>query len=141
MSKRFSNNHYNKKLKAFAKYNRRNLNKSEACMWKYVLANRQMLGYQFRRQRAIGFYIADFVCLPLKLVIEVDGLSHENTAGYNRDIKRDIELKQLGFTTLRYSSKEVLREIRIVRESIENWISEHATCPPPNPRQRGTKST
>jgi len=54
------------------------MTKAAACMWKYLLSKRQMRGCQFRRERPILNYIADFVCLELLLVIEVDGITHLN---------------------------------------------------------------
>jgi len=132
-----NNYHYNKKLKDFANHNRNNATKSEACLWKYVLRNREMLGYQFRRQRPIGNYIVDFACLPLFLVIEVDGITNENEKAKQRDLKREENLKTLGFTTLRFTSWDVLNRISDVAHIIEDWIKENAICPPPNPRQRG----
>ena len=129
--------HYNKKLRNFASSQRKNMTKSEACLWKYVLMGRQMKGYQFRRQRPISNYIADFVCLPLKLIVEVDGFTHENQEALHRDITRDDELKKLGFTTLRFSSWEVLNQIADVSTIIADWIDKNAEVPPPGPRQRG----
>jgi len=129
--------HYNKSLKDFANKNRKSMTKSEACMWKYLLSRRQMMGYQFRRQRPIENYIADFVCLPLKLIIEVDGYTHESEKAQLRDQKRDRDLLELGFSTLRFSSWEVLNKLTDVSIIIGDWIRENALCPPPGPRQRG----
>lgn len=113
------------------------MTKSEACMWKYLLSKRQMGGYQFRRQRPIGSYIVDFVCLPLMLIIEVDGFSHENEDAFEKDSKRDKKLFELGFTTLRFSSWEVLNKIEDVSIIIGEWMANNAIVPPPGPRQRG----
>lgn len=99
-----NNFHYNKTLKVLANANRKNMPKSAACMWKYVLKNRVMKGYQFRRERPILNYIADFVCLDLLLIIEVDGFTHENEIQHKKDSRRDKILKEIGFTTLRFSS-------------------------------------
>lgn len=52
--------HYNADLKSFARENRKEMTKAEACIWKYLLSRKQMMGYQFRRQRPILNYIADF---------------------------------------------------------------------------------
>ncbi len=131
------NKHYSKYLRSFANSNRKNMTKSEACLWKYVLKNRQMKRYQFRRQRPIGNYIADFACLPLGLVIEVDGITHEGEEAIAKDKKRDKDLLKLGFHTLRFSSWEVLNKIDDVSITIGEWIEHHAKVPPPNPRQRG----
>ena len=67
--------HYNKNLQSFANINRKNMTKAEACLWKFVLGGRQMMGYQFRRQRPVLNYIADFMCKELNLIIEVDGIT------------------------------------------------------------------
>ena len=76
------------------------------------------MGYSFRRQRPIGNFIADFVCLPLNLIVEVDGFSHEEDGVI--DDNRDIELNELGFPTLRFSSWEVLNQI----DEVANIIGE-----------------
>lgn len=86
-----------------------------------------MMGYSFRRQRPIGNFIADFVCLPLNLIVEVDGFSHEEDGVI--DDNRDNELKELGFTTLRFSSWEVLNQIDEVANTIGEWIKENAIVP------------
>jgi len=130
------NHHYNKTLKNFANTNRNKATKSEACLWKFVLKAGQMMGYQFKRQRPIGNYIADFACLPLGLIIEVDGLSHETEEAEKRDSKRDADLEELGFKTVRFSSWEVLNNIGQVTVQIEDWIKENANCPPPPPRKQ-----
>ena len=133
------NFNYNKKLRPFAKANRNRMTKSEACMWKFVLSRRQMNGYQFRRQRPISSYIVDFVCLPLKLIIEMDGITHENILAIERDKTRDNSLRKLGFTTLRFSSWEVLNRIDEVSIIIVEWINPNNRVPPPNSRQRGKR--
>jgi len=134
-----NNFHYNKKLKGFANNNRKSMTKSEACLWKYVLRNGNMMGYSFRRQRPIGNYIADFACLRLGLIIEVDGITHQLEESVVKDLKRDYDLMKLGFVTLRFSSWEVLNQIEEVSTMIAKWINENAKVPPPNPRQRGKK--
>jgi very-short-patch-repair endonuclease len=70
-----NNNNYNKNLQPFANKLRHNMTKTEACLWNYTL-RASYLGVPFRRERSIGRFIADFVCLSLKLVIEVDGVTH-----------------------------------------------------------------
>ncbi len=129
-----SNHHYTKYLQKFAIENKHKMTKSEACMWKYVLSKGQMLGYKFRRQRPIDNYIADFICLPLKLIIEVDGITHEMEENIIRDAKRDKRLKELGYTTLRFSSCEVLNRIVDVSIVIDDWIKENRKTHP-NPTE------
>ena len=76
---------------------------AERALW-HVLRDRQ-LGVRFRRQAPIGTYIVDFACLERKLVIEVDGGQHAESAA---DIERDTWLRERGFRVLRFWNHEVL---------------------------------
>ncbi len=67
--------YYNPKLKQLARNLRNHSTLSEVLLWNQ-LKRRQMMGYQFYRQRPIGNYIVDFFCPKLNLVIEIDGESH-----------------------------------------------------------------
>ena len=115
------------------------MTKSAVLLWKYLLRNRQMMGYQFRRERPIMDYIVDFVCLDLLLVIEVDGITHDDEEQAEKDKKRDSNLKEVGFSVLRFSSWEVFNKMDDVAIMIGEWIKENAKIPPPSPRQRGNK--
>ena len=90
-----------------------------------------MMGYPFRRQRPIDNYIADFVCLPINLIIEVDGFTHDEEDDL-KDRIRDEKLKELGFTTFRFSSWEVLNRIDDVSMIIGEWIREYVKVHPMN---------
>lgn len=83
-----------------------------------------MKGYIFRRQRPVLNYIADFYCQPMKLIIEVDGITHDDDHAVKYDKKREEDLAKAGFRVLRFSAAEVLRRISVVREVIEDWISD-----------------
>ncbi len=131
------NSDYNKKLQPFANNLRQNMTKAEACLWKYALSNRQMMGFQFRRQRPILKYIADFACLDLKLVIEVDGYSHQLEEVHLRDIEKDKALQSIGYSILRFSDNEILNHIQSVKEMIVNTIEEIQQNPPPTPASGG----
>jgi very-short-patch-repair endonuclease len=67
---------YNKQLKPLAKNLRKAGNLAEVLLWKELKG--KQLGYQFLRQRPIDKYIVDFYCPALNLVIEIDGVSHDN---------------------------------------------------------------
>jgi very-short-patch-repair endonuclease len=114
--------HYNAKLKHFANQNRKAMTKAEACLWKYALGKRQMKGYQFRRQRPVLNYIADFMCKELMLIIEVDGVTHQWSEVADADIKRENELKEVGFSVIRFTDDEVLEQINQVIASVEAFI-------------------
>ncbi|MFN8288204.1 MAG: endonuclease domain-containing protein [Chitinophagales bacterium] len=120
----YSNNNYNKQLKPYAGKLRKEMTKAEACLWKYVLRAGLMKGYTFRRQRPILNFIADFVCLDLKMVIEVDGLTHNFEEVIEKDKRKELALQEAGFTVLRFTDAEVLNQIESVRNTIANWIEQ-----------------
>lgn len=125
---------YNKNLQPLANKLRKDMTKAEACLWKYVLRAKQMKGYQFRRQRPVLNYIADFMCKEVRLVIEVDGITHDSKL--QKDEHRADELRRAGFCVLRFTDEEVLTNIHGVTGEIERVIDELTT--PLIPRQRGT---
>jgi len=76
---------------------------AEKLMWEY-LKNKQT-GHKIRRQHIIDNFIADFVCLPKKLIIEVDGKIHDFQKEY--DSMRNERFSVLGYKTIRFTNKEV----------------------------------
>ena len=98
-----------------AKALRKHQTDAENLLW-FRLRNRQLLDLKFRRQRPIGKYIADFACIEIGLVIELDGGQHVGQAAY--DGAREIDMKALGFETLRFWDHEVLKETDAVVEKI-----------------------
>lgn len=133
-------NGYNKNLQPFANHLRKSMTKAEACLWKYALRAKGMKGYSFRRERPVLNYIADFMCLDLKLVIEVDGLTHHWEETVVKDAKKDADLIAAGFTVLRFDDNDVLTQINKVIEQIEDAIVAIEIGTTPNPRQRGTNA-
>jgi very-short-patch-repair endonuclease len=111
--------HYNKKLSERAKTLRKNSTLSEIILWKQ-LKSKKMAGLDFHRQKPIDEYIVDFFCPKLRLIIEIDGSSHDNKCV--EDEKRANRLKFLGFTMLRYSDKSVKRDLENVILSIRTHI-------------------
>jgi very-short-patch-repair endonuclease len=81
-----------------------------------------MEGYVFRRQRPVLTYIADFMCIRLKLIIEVDGRSHTFAGARERDAVRQRALESAGFRVIRFSDGEVLNEMGWVKERIVEEI-------------------
>lgn len=115
-------NHYNRHLQNFAKENKESMTKAEACLWKYALSKKQMLEFAFRRQRPLLNYIVDFICLRLKLVIAVDGYSHELQKNEVKDRIRQNAFEAVGFTVLRFKDEEVLKRMSQVRTAIQRQI-------------------
>ncbi|WPP49093.1 endonuclease domain-containing protein [Catalinimonas niigatensis] len=120
-----SNNYqYNKQLRSKANELRKHMTKAEACLWKYVLRAGSMKGFTFRRQRPVLNYIADFMCKELLLIIEVDGITHSHEDVASRDISRQKDLENAGFTVLRFTDEQVLHHIHKVYEAIEDKVAE-----------------
>jgi very-short-patch-repair endonuclease len=98
---------------------RKNQTDAERLLWQ-KLRNRQLLNVKFRRQFPIEPYIADFVCLEPKLIIELDGSQHFDQISY--DNKRTDFLKQRGFEVLRFWNNDVFNNTEGVLESIHLMV-------------------
>ena len=117
-----NNHHYNKSLRSRARDMRNRSTKAEIVLWAAMLKNSQLRGYQFLRQRPVLFYIADFMCFELMLIIEVDGMIHECDTVAAKDARRQKDLEDVGFTVLRFSNWEVLNRRDLVMEILMEWI-------------------
>jgi methionine--tRNA ligase/methionine--tRNA ligase beta chain len=104
-------------LKKFVEEHRSNPTEAEDLLWK-VVKGRKLDSFKFRRQHIIGTYIADFVCLSQKLIVEVDGLIHEIPENKLSDTKRTAELNKFGFEVLRFTNDEVINKTDHVLNSI-----------------------
>mgnify|MGYP001584443284 FL=1 len=111
--------YYHPKLKALSRNLRKKSTLSEALLWN-ILKGKKTKGYQFMRQKPIDNYIVDFFCSKLKLIIEVDGISHNDK--YKRDQIRQQRLESWGFSVLRFYEKDIKKDIRAVIGAIEDWI-------------------
>jgi very-short-patch-repair endonuclease len=69
--------YYNPNIKSKAQKLRQDSTFAERLLWKHI-KKKQLLGYQFSRQKPIDEYIVDFYCNKLNLIIEIDGISHNN---------------------------------------------------------------
>ncbi len=112
---------YNKRLKQFSRNLRKNMTEAEKLLWSKI-RRKQLKGLQFYRQKIIGNYIVDFYCPESKLIIEVDGGQHYGTEGKNKDHIRDDYMKKTGISVLRFSDRDVLKQIDSVIEEIWRQI-------------------
>lgn len=118
-----SNNYnYNKRLKGLARGLRKHSTKAEVILWTELLRAKSMRGYAFLRQRPIGNYIADFFSKELKLVIELDGITHEHKQ--QEDFEKDLVLNEMGYKVLRFEDNDVINHTEIVAREIENYIDQ-----------------
>ena len=108
-------------LEQKAKEMRENMTEAETVLWEALKSKH--IGDKFRRQHIIGNFIADFVCLSKRLVIEVDGGYHTDDTQQGLDEGRAEELKQLGFEVIRFTNKEVLNNLDKVIHQITEKLS------------------
>lgn len=109
-----------------AKTLRSHQTEAEQRLWYYLRAHR-FLDWKFKRQKPIGPYIADFVCLDAKLIIEADGGQH----GAAYDQTRDRWYEEQGYTVLRFWNHEILGQTEAVLERIRVALTEAAPSPQP----------
>ena len=115
---------YNPKLKELARKLRKEMTLSEVLLWQ-ELKGRQMLNYDFDRQRPIDNYIVDFYCKDLQLAIEVDGDSHNWEGVAEKDAIRQSRLEELGVRFLRFEDIDVKRNMAFVLNTIHDWIKDN----------------
>lgn len=117
---------YNKSLKPLANQLRNNSTFGEVILWSKVLRAKKMSGYQFNRQYSMQIddlsIIVDFICRELKLIIEVDGYSHNFK--YDQDLLRDEKLAEKGYKVLRFSERDVKSDLGNVIRVIEICIAD-----------------
>lgn len=102
---------------------RRNMTDAEKLLWQRLRSG-QLNGYKFRRQHPFGDFILDFVSLEARLVIEVDGGQHNESA---KDVLRDQALDEAGFRVMRFWNNQVLNEIESVVQAI--WFELEKLAP------------
>jgi very-short-patch-repair endonuclease len=99
----------------YARHLRNNATAAERRLWQHI-RRRQLNGFKFRRQRSIGRYVCDFVCLEAGVVVELDGSQHLAQAAY--DEERETFLKSNGFRVLRFWNDAVFSEPEAVIQTI-----------------------
>lgn len=115
-------------LRQFSQDNRKNQTEAESILWNALRASQ--CGVRFRKQHIIGEYIADFVCLSRKLIIEVDGAYHNKAAQIVSDEQRTEDLKRLGFRVMRFQNEEIIANIDKIVDKIEKEIKLEPFPPP-----------
>ena len=111
----------NDRLRGFARSMRQAPTDAEARLWE-TLRDRRLMRLKFRRQVPLGPFIADFVCMEARLIVEVDGLHHADS---RRDAFRDAGLAERGFRVLRFWNDDVLRDLNGVCDTIIAAAREH----------------
>ncbi|MEO8724303.1 MAG: endonuclease domain-containing protein [Sphingobium sp.] len=87
---------------------RREMSLPEVLLWQRLRG--KACGLKFRRQHPIGCYVADFYCSSLKLVIEVDGEVHQMGQNPDRDMRRDLYMRENGYQVFRITAADILQD-------------------------------
>lgn len=104
-------------LKMFCKENRRFMTDAESILWNHLRGG--ALGCRFRRQHIVNNFIADFISIRHKLIIEIDGLYHSLPEQMIADAERTSILEGLGYKVIRFSNNEIIGDIQQVLTRIK----------------------
>ena len=115
-----------------AKQLRQAMTRAETLLWRYLKADR-IDGLGFRRQVPIRNYIADFVCMSAKIVVELDGESHDFAERQRADQIRDAFFVSEGFQVLRFSNEQVMSNLEGVVETVRQAATDHLRGLPLSP--------
>ena len=96
---------------------------AERLLWSRV-RRKQLLGFQFYRQRPVGNYILDSYCPAAKLVVEIDGSYHYTEEGMRKDKVRDEYLSSMGFRILRFPTTKVAEDIDAIEDEIYHVLEQ-----------------
>jgi very-short-patch-repair endonuclease len=110
---------------------RQNAVTAEKILWKYLRNNQ--LGYKFRRQSSVGNLVADFCCVRLKLIVELDGWTHEFEKTQTKDVVKKKFLESRGYKVIWFLNEQIYGDIELVLNKIKSVCDEVARIPPPSP--------
>lgn len=127
-----------KQLKEFARELRKHQTEAERILWE-KLRDKRLGDFKFRRQHIIGQYIADFVCLANRFIVEVDGSIHQLPEVEKNDQFRTEWLESQGYKVLRFTNNEVMTQLERTLVVIENELASRneELSPPKGETERG----
>ena len=106
----------------FARALRKQMTVAETVLWSRI--RREALGYKFRRQHPIGPYIADFACVEVRLVVEVDGATHRTPEEIDYDAARTAFIEAQGWRVMRVGNLDVTKLTSETLEAIHSALRE-----------------
>ncbi len=109
------------RFKSWAKSLRAAQTCAEAKLWR-ALRNRRLARWKFRRQHPVEQYVVDFVTLEGRLVVEVDGMTHDDAGAKAHDAVRTRVLENCGFHVLRVNNVDVFDNIDGVLDLIASTL-------------------
>ena len=110
---------------------RRTMTRAETLLWRYLKAH-HVDGLGFRRQVPMRGYIADFACHAARLVVELDGETHDFESRLRDDAIRDAWFKSQGYDVLRFTNNDVLRNLEGVVAAIREAAPAGDRSAPPS---------
>ena len=110
-----------------AKQMRKEYTEAEGILWEALRGEK--LEVKFRRQHPIDAYIADFICLQKRLIVEVDGGYHETKEQQEYDQARTKVLEEIGFKVIRFTNNAVVNDLKTTVQKIKEAIAEPKILP------------
>ena len=117
---------HNKEIVPVAKMLRKNMTKEENHLWYDFLKTYPV---RFSRQKVLGKYVADFYSASAKIIIELDGSQHYESAGMKKDEERTKYLEEYGLKIIRIPNNEVNQNFRGVCEYIDKIVRQSLSQP------------
>lgn len=100
---------------------RQKATEAEKLLWDR-LRRKHVSGLKFRRQHPIKFYVVDFCCPRVHLIVELDGSVHDDPDNAFLDRERETNLMTWGYAILRIRNQRVLKNIDGVMTEIGEWV-------------------
>jgi very-short-patch-repair endonuclease len=110
---------------------RQTMTRAETLLWQYLKAHR-IDGLSFRRQVPMRGFIADFACHAARLIIKLDGETHDFETRHRHDKQRDAWMRSQGYAVLRFTNDDVLSNLTGVVESIRQSAAPRLRRSPPS---------
>lgn len=115
---------------------RHNATPYEQKLWLALRGEAKKVGFKFRRQHVLHPFIVDFACLPVRLVIEIDGYSHDLVHTHDKD--RENKIIKMGYTILRFTNEDVDQNcegvVYVILSKAQELMGLSVTTPTPYPR-------
>lgn len=98
------------------------MSEAEAYLWNNLLKDRQMMGYAFDRRIEVLDHNAAFLSLDLMLIIEIDSTARSERTRLRKEKEKELLFRLGGYTVLRFTEAEILRDLDKVRSMVKEWI-------------------